>query len=84
MPRSRERRESATPDVEHTSRPRGEDSPTHVSRRGKAPPVDPFNGESPELHIDDWLPNLERASVWNGWTDEEVLLLFAICVVVHS
>jgi hypothetical protein len=43
----------------------------------KAPPVDPFNGEKPDLRLNDWLPNLERAALWNGWTDDELLLQFA-------
>lgn len=45
----------------------------HVVRRGKDPPVDPFTGEKLELRLDDWLPNLERVALWNGWTDEERL-----------
>ena len=36
------------------------------SRRGKAPPVDPFSGHQQELTFDDWLPTLERAAEWNG------------------
>ena len=36
------------------------------TRRGKAPPVDPFTGEDPEMRLDDWLPALQRASNWNG------------------
>ena len=28
-------------------------------RRGKAPPVDPFTGEEPEIRLDDWLPLFE-------------------------
>ena len=48
-----------------------------TQRRGKAPPVDLFTGENTELRFDDWLPNLERASAWNGWTDEELLLQLA-------
>ena len=47
------------------------------SRRGKAPPVDPFTGENPEMRLDDWLPSLQRASTWNEWTDEELLLQLA-------
>ena len=31
-------------------------------RRGKAPPVDPFTGESEEVLWEDWLPTLERAA----------------------
>ena len=56
------------------------DPPTrtcHAVRRGKAPPVDAFTGETQELRLDDWLPNLERAALWNGWTDEELLMQFA-------
>ena len=48
-----------------------------VVRRGKAPPVNCFTGEKPKLRLDDWLPNLERAASWNGWTDEELLMQFA-------
>jgi len=50
---------------------------TPVQRRGKAPPIDPFTGENPEIRLDDWLPTLERASVWNGWSEEETLLQLA-------
>ena len=46
-------------------------------RRGKAPPVDPFTGENPEIWFEDWLPSLNRASTWNEWTDEELLLQLA-------
>ncbi len=38
-----------------------------VGRRGKAPPVD---AENPEVRLDDWFPTLDRATVWNGWSDE--------------
>ena len=47
------------------------------SRRGKALPVDPFTGENPEMRLDDWLLSLQRASTWNEWTDEELLLQLA-------
>ena len=40
-------------------------------RKGKAPPVALFSGEDPEVRFDDWLPTLERAAQWNGWTMEE-------------
>ena len=44
----------------------------HVSvkptRRGKAPPVDPFTGEDPAMKLEDWLPVLKKASLWNGWS----------------
>ena len=48
------------------------------SRKGKAPPVDPFTGDPRgELNFDDWLPTLERAAKWNQWTEEEQLLQLA-------
>ena len=46
-------------------------------RRGKAPPVREFTGEDLECQLDDWLPSLERASVWNAWTAEERLMQLA-------
>ena len=66
-----ESRSVLTEGVDHV-RPSG-----HGTRRGKAPPVDPFTGDSPELRIDDWLPSLERAASWNGWTEEERLIQLA-------
>ena len=65
--------------VSVTTRPGG--GPAHTTgrrpRRGKAPPVDPFTGEEPETHLDDWLPSLKRAATWNEWTEEELLLQLA-------
>ena len=52
-------------------------SPGRVVHRGKAPPVDAFTGEEAELRLEDWLPTLERAASWNGWTQEELLMQFA-------
>ena len=52
-------------------------SPGQVVHRGKAPPVDTFMGEEAELRLENWLPTLERASSWNGWTQEELLMQFA-------
>ncbi len=40
-------------------------------RRGRAPPIDPFTGEDPEIRFQDWLPALIRTSKWNQWTAEE-------------
>ena len=48
-----------------------------ASRRGRAPPVDHYTGENPEIRFDDWLPSLVRASSWNGWTEEEQLIQLA-------
>ena len=52
-------------------------SPVRTVRQGKAPPVDSFTGDNPEVILDDWLPSLLRASQWNGWTPDELLLQFA-------
>ena len=46
-------------------------SSTH---RGKAPPVNPFNGEPQEVLFEDWLPSLHRAAEWNGWSSSETLI----------
>ena len=48
-----------------------------IPRRGKAPPVDPFDGENTDSRFEDWLPTLERAATWNGWSEEEKLLQLA-------
>ena len=50
---------------------------TRPTRRGKAPPVDPFSGEDSETTLDDWLPSLQRAAEWNGWAEEEKLMQLA-------
>ena len=46
-------------------------------RRGKAPPIDEFTGEDSRITFDDWLPILERAATWNGWTQDELLMQLA-------
>ena len=48
-----------------------------VQHCGKAPPVDPFTADDPEITFDDWLPTLQRAAVWNGWSEEETLMQLA-------
>ncbi|XP_065908993.1 uncharacterized protein [Dysidea avara] len=52
------------------------DSQTY-SRRGKAPPIDPFNAEEVTVTFEDWLLTLERAAQWNEWTTEESLMQLA-------
>ena len=47
------------------------------TRRGKAPPVDPFTGENPAIRAEDWFPSLERTANWNGWNSEELLIQLA-------
>ena len=47
------------------------------SRQGKAPPVDPFTGENDEIRFDDWLPVLKRASTWNSWTEDDLMIQLA-------
>ena len=67
--KSRETSGAGSPSVSGRSSPV---SPTpeivHVrpTRRGKAPPVDSFTGEDPAVKLEDWLPVLKRASLWNG------------------
>ena len=48
-----------------------------TQRHGKAPPVDSFTAEDPEVRFDDWLPTLERETIWNGWSGEETLMQLA-------
>ncbi len=43
-------------------------------RQGKAPPIEFFSGEDPAVLLDDWLPSLERASLWNGWSPKDKLM----------
>ena len=47
------------------------------SRRGKAPLVEPYTGENPDILWEEWLPIFERAASWNGWTEQERLLQLA-------
>ena len=57
---------------------REEESPTlGLPRRGKAPPVDSFSGESPDMLFEDWLPTLQRAAEWNRWSQRETLIQLA-------
>ena len=50
---------------------RGQEVPR---KRGKAPPIEYFSAENPEILLDDWLPTVERAAKWNGWNEEEHLM----------
>ena len=56
-----------------------DDSPPElpVRRRGKAPPADMFTGEDPKVRFEDWLPSLQRATHWNGWSPDEQLIQLA-------
>ena len=36
---------------------------SRAPRRGKAPPMDAFTGENPEVRFEDWLPTLERVAI---------------------
>ena len=45
-----------------------------IQQRRRAPPVEMFSGKDSENTIDDWLPTLIRASEWNRWTKEELLI----------
>ena len=39
--------------------------------------MDAFSGETPEVIFEDWLPALQRAAVWNGWSNEEKMMQLA-------
>ena len=92
LSRARRSCESASPVVHpvshpsHTSRvhdstPEGtsEEDETRVikKRRGRAPPLESFTGESDDTTLDDWLLGLQRVAEWNHWSDEEVLIQLA-------
>ena len=42
--------------------------------QGKAPPVDPFTGEDVTSTLDNWLPSLQTAATWYGWTEDEYMI----------
>jgi len=50
---------------------------SRTAQHGKAPPVNPFTGEDAETILNDWLPSLQRATLWNGWVEEEKLMQLA-------
>ena len=54
---------------EQTARTMPMDVPSGETRRGKAPPILPFSGESFDMQLDNWLSSLERVSMWNSWSD---------------
>lgn len=53
------------------------DLPSGETRHGMAPLILPFSGKSDDMQLDDWLPSLGRASLWNGWSDGHKLLQLA-------
>ena len=46
-------------------------------RRGRAPPLDAFTGEDPEVRLEDWIPGLKRVADCNDWSETELLLQLA-------
>ena len=42
--------------------------------RGKAPPVDSFTGEDLASTLHNWLPSLQTAATWYGWSEDEKLM----------
>ena len=63
--------------LHHSDSPPPEVHVEPMKRRGKAPPVDMFTGEDPEVRFEDWLPSLQRAAHWNGWSPGEQLIQLA-------
>ena len=45
--------------------------------RGKAPPVEFFDGESDSTPFEDWMPSFERTARWNHCSDEGCLVQLA-------
>jgi len=43
-------------------------------RHGKAPPIGEFTTEDSRTTFDDWIPILECAANWNGWTADDSLM----------
>ena len=37
-------------------------------------PIDPFDEESLEVRFEHWLPMVQYATTWNGWSEQETLL----------
>ena len=64
---------SSTPSSHHESGPLTH-TPDGRRRQDKALPIEFFSGEDPAILLDDWLPSLERASSWNGWSTEDQLM----------
>ena len=48
-----------------------------TTRRGKAPPIEPFTGEGVDILFEEWLPSFERTATWNGWSEAEKLIQLA-------
>jgi len=71
--------ESIVDSVHQHSPPFPEASTTAATSviRGKAPPVDPYPGENPDVLLEEWLPMFNRAASWNGWTESDKLLQLA-------
>ena len=46
---------------------------SYPQRHGRAPPIDPFDGESVDVRFDNWFPMVECAATWNGWSEEDSL-----------
>ena len=73
-----EAEDNETHGLAHDGSTRSHSRGTAISRRkGRAPPLDSFDGETPGLRLDDWLPGLERVSKWYGWSQEEQLIQLA-------
>ena len=52
-------------------------STSHPKRVRAAPPIDLFYGNTDADIFADWIASLQRAAVWNGWGEQEVLIQLA-------
>ena len=47
---------------------------TTYTRRGKAPPIEPFVGEGADMLFEEWLPSFERVATWNSWGETKKII----------
>ncbi len=71
-PELRVERQCNSAAVEPTADP--QDASVSRRRQGRA---HPYTGENHEIRLEDCLPPLQRASAWNEWSKEELLLQLA-------
>ena len=43
---------------------------TSLTEKREHTPVEPFRVDDPKIHLNDWIPSLERAAQWYQWTQE--------------
>ena len=46
---------------------------SHPKRVGAAPPIDLFYGNTDTNIFADWVASLQRAAVWKGWGEQDLI-----------